>query len=74
MLTCPKCGSKNLKVLETRNNKDYPGLYRRRLCKDCDIRFSTLEQYVDFKDLRLQNQLINQCKSIEDYYATKFQM
>lgn len=50
MLICPNCGSKNLKVLDTRNDKSYPGLYRRRLCKDCNIRFSTHERYVDFKD------------------------
>ena len=43
MLKCPRCGSANLKVIDSRNDNRHPGAYRRRVCKDCKKRFNTYE-------------------------------
>ena len=43
-MKCPKCGSENGKVLETRQRQ--AGLMRRRKCLDCDVTFRTLEGVV----------------------------
>ena len=41
-MTCPRCGSDNVRVLET-----IPGyeskVYRRRKCVQCDTKFKTIE-------------------------------
>lgn len=42
-LICPKCGSQNNKVLETRSTKREKCLKRRRLCEECIEVFSTIE-------------------------------
>ena len=42
-MRCPKCSSKNSKVLETRAGKA-SAIRRRRKCLDCGHRFSTMEE------------------------------
>lgn len=43
IMTCPNCNSPLTKVIETRSSKDGNGTRRRRRCRACDFRFSTME-------------------------------
>ena len=46
-MRCPYCDSTNTKVLDSRSTEDDRAIRRRRLCEDCDRRFSTYERYED---------------------------
>ena len=46
-MKCPYCHSSNTKVLDSRSTEDETAIRRRRLCGDCDKRFSTYERYED---------------------------
>ena len=46
-MKCPYCHSNNTKVLDSRATEDETAIRRRRLCEDCDKRFSTYERYED---------------------------
>ena len=41
-MNCPKCGSKQTRVLETAHGSESK-IYRRRNCLDCDTMFKTME-------------------------------
>lgn len=43
-MKCPKCGSLNDKVLETRQSKEGVVIKRRRECLNCGYRFTTYER------------------------------
>ena len=43
---CPKCGSENIKTLDTRPTKNNQ-IRRRKECIDCHYRFSTREIIVE---------------------------
>ena len=43
-MDCPYCGSKNLKVTDSRDSKDGTEIKRRRECLDCHKRFTTAEK------------------------------
>ncbi len=43
-MKCPRCGSLNDKVLESRQNKNGTSIRRRRVCLDCDHRFTSYEK------------------------------
>lgn len=43
-MRCPKCGSLNDKVIDSRTAKDGDSIRRRRVCYDCGTRFTTYEQ------------------------------
>ncbi|MEI8072683.1 MAG: transcriptional regulator NrdR [Candidatus Saccharibacteria bacterium] len=43
-MRCPKCGSENNRVLESREVDDGLAIRRRRLCEDCQSRFTTYER------------------------------
>lgn len=43
-MRCPKCGSLNDKVLETRQSKDGLVIKRRRECLECGYRFTAYER------------------------------
>ncbi len=43
MMKCEKCGSCNTDVFDTRLRKDDTIRWRRRACKDCGHRWSTVE-------------------------------
>lgn len=43
-MKCPKCGSLEDKVLETRQSKEGTVVKRRRECLDCGFRFTTYER------------------------------
>ncbi len=43
-MKCPKCGSLEDKVLETRQSKEGAVIKRRRECLDCGFRFTTYER------------------------------
>lgn len=45
MFQCPKCGSKDSKVADCRWTKSV--MRRRRLCKDCGERFTTVEHLLE---------------------------
>ena len=42
-ILCPECGSKDNGVADTRSNDKPRGIYRRRVCKECGLRFTTYE-------------------------------
>ena len=44
-MKCPYCHSHNTKVLDSRTTEDDTAIRRRRLCEDCQKRFSTYERY-----------------------------
>ena len=44
-MRCPYCDSTNTRVLDSRSTDDDRAIRRRRLCEDCDRRFSTYERY-----------------------------
>lgn len=46
-MRCPYCNSKNTRVIDSRSTDDDRAIRRRRLCEDCDRRFSTYERYED---------------------------
>lgn len=46
-MKCPYCHSNNTRVLDSRSTEDDTVIRRRRLCEDCDKRFSTYERYED---------------------------
>lgn len=46
-MKCPYCHSSNTKVLDSRSTEDETAIRRRRICEDCDKRFSTYERYED---------------------------
>ena len=46
-MKCPYCHSNNTRVLDSRATEDDTAIRRRRLCEDCDKRFSTYERYED---------------------------
>lgn len=46
-MRCPYCDSTNTRVLDSRSTEDDRAIRRRRLCEDCDRRFSTYERYED---------------------------
>lgn len=42
-MKCPKCGSMNFEVIDTRNRTHKPYIYRIRVCLECGERFKTHE-------------------------------
>ena len=48
-MKCPKCGSLNDKVVDTRQSKDGTVIRRRRECLDCGYRFTTYERFEEEK-------------------------
>jgi len=48
-MRCPKCGSFNDKVLDTRQSKDGTVIRRRRECLNCGYRFTTYERIEEEK-------------------------
>ena len=51
-MLCPKCGSLEDKVIDSREAKDGEAIRRRRECLTCGNRFTTYEQ-VEHEDLRV---------------------
>ncbi len=43
-MRCPKCGSSEIKVTDTRESQDENVVKRKRLCTACGYRFSTTER------------------------------
>ena len=52
-MKCPKCGSQQDRVVDSRPLKDGAAVRRRRECIDCSYRFTTYEE-VEGEDLRVQ--------------------
>ncbi len=48
-MKCPKCGSLNDKVIDSRQSKDGTVIRRRRECLDCGYRFTTYERFEEEK-------------------------
>jgi transcriptional repressor NrdR len=66
-MLCPKCGSDDGKVVDTRARPD--GKTRRRyLCKHCGNRFSTVEVHVD--ELKQVMEYVKQDRLIRDTIAS----
>ena len=43
-MRCPVCGATETRVIETRNSEDGGVIRRRRVCPQCDTRFTTMER------------------------------
>ncbi len=43
-MRCPKCGSRDDKVIDSRQSRDNSSIRRRRQCLSCDYRFTTYEE------------------------------
>ena len=51
-MRCPKCGSRDDKVIDSRKSRDSSSIRRRRECLKCAYRFTTYEE-VERSDLRV---------------------
>jgi transcriptional repressor NrdR len=51
-MRCPKCGSRDDKVIDSRQSRDSSSIRRRRECLDCGYRFTTYEE-IERTDLRV---------------------
>ena len=45
-MKCPKCGSENIKIIDSRSADTL--VYRIRKCLDCEYRFGTKESIVEY--------------------------
>jgi len=51
-MRCPKCGSRDDKVIDSRQSRDSSSIRRRRQCLSCKYRFTTYEE-IERSDLRV---------------------
>jgi transcriptional repressor NrdR len=51
-MRCPKCGSRDDKVIDSRQSRDSSSIRRRRQCLQCGYRFTTYEE-IERSDLRV---------------------
>jgi transcriptional repressor NrdR len=51
-MRCPKCGSRDDKVIDSRQSRDAATIRRRRECLNCKYRFTTYEE-IERSDLRV---------------------
>jgi transcriptional repressor NrdR len=51
-MRCPKCGSRDDKVVDSRQSRDASSIRRRRECLNCGYRFTTYEE-IERSDLRV---------------------
>ena len=51
-MRCPKCGSRDDKVIDSRQSRDSSSIRRRRECLSCTYRFTTYEE-IERSDLRV---------------------
>lgn len=51
-MRCPKCGSRDDKVIDSRQSRDSSSIRRRRECLNCRYRFTTYEE-IERSDLRV---------------------
>jgi transcriptional repressor NrdR len=51
-MRCPKCGSRDDKVIDSRQSRDSSSIRRRRQCLNCGYRFTTYEE-IERSDLRV---------------------
>src|SRR3979411_2390192 len=51
-MRCPKCGSRDDKVIDSRQSRDSASIRRRRQCLKCGYRFTTYEE-IERSDLRV---------------------
>ena len=49
-MRCPKCGSRDDKVIDSRQSRDSSSIRRRRECLKCKYRFTTYEE-IDNRDI-----------------------
>ena len=65
-MRCPKCGSLEDKVIDSRVSKDGASIRRRRECILCQHRFTTYEE-IERADIRVikrdgRGELVNRCR------------
>lgn len=69
---CPKCGHDDSRVLDSRANTAHGEVRRRRVCKQCDGRFTTFETVrADDAEVLEDRSLHKLLLAIEDYVAAK---
>ncbi len=52
-MRCPKCGTLDDKVIDSRLAKDGSSIRRRRVCLECEARFTTYE-VLERNEMRLE--------------------
>ena len=67
MMECPRCAGKSSSVVDSRPNE--VGIRRRRSCKDCGFRWSTMELPVADHEAETAKQRAELTKRIEDLTA-----
>ncbi|MCI5997983.1 MAG: transcriptional regulator NrdR [Peptoniphilaceae bacterium] len=48
-MRCPICGNDSTRVLDSRNSNDKTTIKRRRLCENCNYKFTTYERMPEFE-------------------------
>ncbi|MEO5754980.1 MAG: transcriptional regulator NrdR [Chthoniobacterales bacterium] len=51
-MRCPKCGCRDDKVIDSRQSRDGSSIRRRRVCLQCEFRYTTYEE-IERTDLRV---------------------
>src|SRR5438270_8982771 len=51
-MRCPKCGSRDDKIIDSRQSRDGSSIRRRRECQKCKYRYTTYEE-IERSDLRV---------------------
>ncbi|MCL2757558.1 MAG: transcriptional regulator NrdR [Coriobacteriia bacterium] len=54
-MLCTKCGSHNSRVIDSRPSEDGRSIRRRRICDECDFRFTTYESLKETPLIVLKN-------------------
>ena len=67
-MKCPNCGSMNTHVIDSRFSKSTNATRRRRLCHDCNHRFTSYE-VIDLKKFKqdLREEIINKVSVSLDF-------
>lgn len=65
-MNCPYCNFHETKVLDSRESKDGTTIKRRRLCGNCEKRFTTIE-----KVLKLDLEVVKSNGDIQEFNLTK---
>lgn len=70
-MDCPKCKYYNTLVVDTRNNKDYTVIRRRRECQKCGYKFTTYER-IEPEEMKIENKARRTLEKIERILDSDF--
>ena len=63
-MSCPRCGSINTKVIDSKNNEKQDGIVRRRKCLKCGKRWNTTELYSELIPIKKKPVSLSYKKSV----------